>query len=604
MVEDRTHRMTEIVARLAPGATLETARAEVATAYARMQRDFREAYNPAIHMRVGVLPFKEVLGERARLTLWLLMGAAGFVLIICAANVANLTLMRGVRRERELAARAALGAGVARQRQLLLAENLLVTLLGAGLGVLLAIGGLDLLTSFAARYSPRANEIRLDALVLGFTLTVSLGLALLLSFIPALPREGALASWVAAGGRRITAGPGKHLQRALVVTQVAASLMLLAGAGLLVRTLVQLSNVSTGLETEEVLTMDLLLFGPTEGRFFPNVRADARNQADRIRREIAALPGVSEAGIGTPLLQHAGLWFEVVAEGRALAAGEARPLADMRGASPEYFRAAGIPLLRGRAFTASDRPDSGGVVIVNQMLAERLYGKEDPIGRRIAGTGAPFTPMDAQWRTIVGVVGNIRDGGLDSAPVYAAYFPFGLGEGLAIRTDRDALALVPAATRIIRRVAPTAAVENVKTVTQIRDDSVAPRRLNAALISSFGVLALVLATVGIAGVLAFSVSARTNEIGIRMSLGAHPGRVQRMVLREGGRLLAVGVGLGVIGAVFVARVMQGLLYGVAPYDPPTFTGVALMMTAVGLVACWIPALRAARVDPAIALRSE
>ncbi|MGH7427794.1 MAG: ABC transporter permease, partial [Candidatus Methylomirabilaceae bacterium] len=602
MVEDRIHRMTEAVARLAPGAGLSSATAEITTVYARMQRDHQDAYPTDIRMRVAVIPFKRVLGERARLTLWLLMGAAGFVLIICAANVANLTLMRGVRRERELAARAALGAGVARLRRLLLAENLLVTLLGAGLGVLIAIGGLDLLTALAARYSPRANEIRLDAMVLGYALVVAVVLALLLSFTGSLPKEGSLASWVAAGGRGATGSRGRHrLQRVLVVTQVAVSVMLLAGAGLLVRTLVQLSHVSTGLTTEEVLSMQVHMLGPTEGRFNPGAEAEATSRFQQIRLELAGLPGVLEVGVGEPLLRRSGLTFDGRAEGKPPVAGAAPPNVDVRAASPAYFRAAGIPMLRGREFTTTDPLD---VVIINQALADALFPGEDPIGKRISGTLERFTILrSGDWRTVVAVVGNTRDGGQDAEPGPVLFMPF-TGDGLVLRAQRDASALVPVATRIIRRIAPTAVIENVKTVTQIKDDSVAPRRLNAALISSFGVLALIMAAVGIAGVLAFSVSARTNEIGIRMSLGAGPGRVQRMILREGGVLLAIGVGLGVIGASFVARVIQGLLFGVAPHDPPTFAGVALMMTVIGLVACWIPALRAARIDPAITMRSE
>jgi predicted permease len=608
MVEDRIHRMTEVVARLAPGVSLSHAKAEVATVYGRMQQDFKAAYNPDIQMRVAVIPFKEVLGERARLTVWLLMGAAGFVLIICAANVTNLTLVRGVRRERELAARAALGAGVPRLRRLLLAENLLVTLLGAGLGILVAVGGLGLLTSLAARYSPRANEIRLDAMVLGFTLVVAVVLALLLSFAGSLPKEGELASWVSAGGRGATASRGKHrLQRSLVVIQVAVSVMLLAGAGLLVRTLVQLSHVSTGLTTEEVLSMQVHLLGPTESRFNPDAAAEALSRYQQIRLELAALPGVLEVGVGEPLLQRSGLTFDARAEGKPLVAGVAPPNVDVRPASPEYFRAAGIPLLRGRQFTTADPVDTTRrVVIINQALADALFHSEDPIGKRISGTLERFTVLrSGDWRTVVGVVGNTRDGGQDAEPGPVMFMPAtATGDGLVILARGKASALVPAATRIIRRVAPTAAIEKVKTVTQIKDDSVSPRRLNAALVSSFGVLALLMAAVGIAGVLAFSVSSRTNEIGIRMSLGAGPGQVQRMILQEGGVLLAIGVVLGIIGAAFVARVIQGLLFGVAPHDPPTLAGVALMMTAIGLGACWIPALRAARIDPAITMRSE
>ena len=609
MITGRTHRMTEVVARLAPAATLQQARSEVAAVYTRMQSDFKEAYDPGSHYRVAVIPFKEVLGERARLTLWLLMGAAAFVLIISAANVVNLTLMRGVRREHELVVRAALGAGVARLRRLLLVENLLLTFMAALIGVLIAIAGVGLLTSFAARYSPRASEIRLDGVVFGFVLVLSVTVALVMAFVASLPREGTFATWIAAGGRRMSGGVRKQrLQRGLVVAQIAVSVVLLAGAGLLTRTMVRLSQVDTGLKTEEVLTMQVQLLNPA--RFTP--AADAENKAlyDRMREEIRALPGVVEAGLGSIPLRASQVGFDLKAEGKSLEVGEAIPHADFRTASPEHFRAAGIPLVAGREFSSTDRAGTDRVVIINQTLADRLFPNEDPLGKRIAWTGdvLRFTPISGEWRTIVGVVGNTQDGGLDAAPVSAVYLPFhqevAMTGGLVIRADANVEALTAAATRIVRSIAPNVPIENVMTIRQIKDQSVSPRRLNAILISSFGLLALIIAAVGIAGVLAFSVSARTNEIGIRMSLGADAGRVQRMILREGGMLLALGLVLGVAGAFFGARVIQGLLFGIAPHDPATFIGVAVLMAAIGIGACWIPAVRAARVDPAIAMRSS
>ena len=609
MVEGRSHRMTEMIARLAPRATVEQARAEVAAVHARAENEFREAYNPGSHYRVAVIPFKEALGERARLTLWLLMAAAAFVMIISAANVVNLTLMRGVRREHELVVRASLGAGVSRLRRLMLVENLALTLMGALLGVIIAIAGVGLLISLAERYSPRASEIRLDVVVLGFTLALSVALALLLSFVASLPKEGTFAAWIAAGARRLSGGLRKQrLQRALVVAQIAVSVVLLAGAGLLTRTMIQLSEVNTGLRTEEVLTMPVPLLNPAH----VNPESDAANKQlyDRMRSEIAALPGVIEVGLGSTMpLSVTPLDFDVKAEGKTLAAGDATPHADFRTASPEYLGAAGIPLLKGRDFAITDRPGAERVVIVNKTLADRFFPGEDPLGKRIAFTGdvLQFTPISGDWRTIVGVVGNTRDGGQDAAPRAVAFTPFAqelamLG-GLVIRADSNASGLEASATRIVRRIAPTVPIEHVRTVAQIKDASVSPRRLNAALISLFGTLAVIIAAVGIAGVLAFSVSARTNEIGIRMSLGADRGRVQRMILREGSVLLAIGLALGVVGAFFAARIIRGLLYGVAPSDPVTLIGVTTMMAAVGIAACWIPALRAARIDPAISMRS-
>jgi putative ABC transport system permease protein len=612
MVEGRTHRMTELVARLAPGATVEHARTEVDGVFARMQREYRDAYDPGSHHRVAVIPFHEVLGERARLTLWLLMGAAGFVLIIAVASVANLTLMRGVRREHELVVRAALGAGVARLRRLLLAENLMLTLLGAGLGLVIAGGGLGLLVTFAARYSPRAGEIRLEAPVLGFMVALSLTVALLLSFLVSLPREGSFASGIMAGAHRLSASLSRHrLQRGLVVVQIAVSVMLLAGAGLLTRTMLRLSHVHTGLGTEEVLTMQVPLLTPAELLFSPELDGVAKERYEEMRLEIAALPGVIEVGVGSPgPLRSTDIRLDVKAEGKTLAPGEAMPRAELRTAGPEYFRAAGIPLLAGREFTSADRSGAERVVIINRTLADRLFPGEDPIGKRIAWTGdvLRFTPISGDWLTIVGVTGNTRDGGLDGEPRTAVFMSFAqvlaLGGSLVIRADSNVAALVPAATRIVRRIAPNAPIERVMTVAQIRDESVSPRRLNAALISSFGILAVIIAAVGIAGVLAFSVSTRTREIGIRMSLGANRARVQRMILGEGGGLLAMGLALGVAGAIYAARLIQGLLYDIEPHDPTTFVGVVLMMSAIGLAACWIPALRAARVDPAITVRSE
>jgi len=610
MVEERTHRMTEVVARLAPGRTLEQARSQISEIYARMHGDYPEAYDAGSRYHVAVTPFKDVLGERARLTLWLLMGAAAFVLIISAANVANLTLMRGVRREHELVVRAALGAGAGRLRRLLLAENLALTILGATLGMAIAVAGIGPLTSLAERYSPRASEIRLDVVVLAFALTLSVLLASLLAFVAWLPKEGGLAVAISPGARRASGGLRKQrLQRALVVVQVAVSVVLLAGAGLLTRTLIRLAEVDTGLTTEEVLTMQVPLLTDAD-RSIPAAKAAAEDRYERMRSEIAALPGVVEVGVGSPPLRLSEVVWEVKAEGKVAAAGVTPPRAEVRTANPEFFRAAGIPLLQGRPFASTDGPVSAGVVIINQMLATQLFAGEDLVGRRIAWTGdiVRLYPPSAGWRTLVGVAGNIRDGELDVEPGPAVYVPLSqlgeLGGSLAIRADSNIAGLAAAAKRIVRRIAPTAPIENVMTVAQYKDRTFSPRRLNAVLVSSFGILAVIIASVGIAGVLGFSVSARRNEIGIRMSLGAGPGRVERMILWEGGVLLAGGFVLGIAGAFFAVRVMQGLLFGVAPHDPSTFIGVAVMMAAIGVVACWIPALRAARIDPAIAMRAE
>ncbi|MDA1081748.1 MAG: ABC transporter permease [Gemmatimonadetes bacterium] len=608
MVQGRTHRMTEMIARLAPGATVEQARAEVTDITRRAVSDHPDMYDAASGYRVTLTPFQDVLGEKARLTLGLLMGAAAFVLIISCANVANLTLMRGVRREQELVVRAALGAGAARLRRLLLAENLVLATTGAALGLVLAVGVLQLLVSLAERYSPRAGEIQLDGMVLGFTLVLTLAVAVILSFVPRLTKEGSLGGWISAGVNRMSgSGRRQRLQRALVVAQIAVSVMLLTGAGLLTRTMVRLSEVDTGMDAEQVLTMEVPLSG--------GARSDTAVKAlyDRMRLEVAAIPGVSEVGIGSvmPLRNTGGFMLDVKAEGRAVASGEAIPRAEFRTASPEYFDAAGIPVLKGNSFSTTDRLGSALVVILNKTLADQLFGDIDPIGRRVAWTGdvLRFIGLSGDWRTVVGVVGDTKDGGLDAAPAPVLFMPFtqeaAFSGGLVIRAgDVTAASLVPAATRLVRSIAPTDPIENILTVPQIRDESVAPRRLNASLVSSFGLLAVIIAAVGIAGVLAFSVSARTNEIGIRMSLGADSGRVQRMVLAEGGILLVAGLVLGIVGALFTTRLIEGLLFGVAPNDPATLALVALAMGVVGLTACWFPAHRASKIDPSRAMRAN
>jgi predicted permease len=485
-------------------------------------------------------------------------------------------------------------------------ENLVLASMGAVVGLVLATGGVRLLVSLAERYSPRANEIRLDGMVLGFTLLLTLLVAVVLSYAPTLAKEGSLGALVAAGVSRVSGGVRRQrLQRALVVAQVAVSVVLLTGAGLLTRTMLRLSEVRTGLKAEQVLTMEV----PFD--FGARSDADAKALFDRMRLEIGAIPGVTEVGVGSTMpLRSTDVQLDVKAEGRPLATGEPMPRADFRTTSPEYFRAAGIPLLRGREFTNGDRAGSGLVVILNKTLAERLFPGRDPVGQRVAWTGdvLRFIGVSGDWRTVVGVVGDTKDGGLDAEPRGVVFQPLAqealFGGGLVIRAERDPASLVPAATRLVRSIAPDDAIENVLTVEQIRDQSVAPRRLNAMLVSSFGALAVVIAAVGIAGVLAFSVSARTTEIGIRMSLGAGQAQVQRMVLLEGGVLLALGLVIGVAGALAGTRLMRELLFGVAPHDPATLLGVAALMAAVGVAACWLPARRAARIDPAVTIRRQ
>jgi predicted permease len=606
MVTGRTHRMTEMIARLAPGANVDQARREVSDIAKRMHADHPEAYDAAAGYRITLTPFKEVLGQRAELTLWLLMGAAAFVLIIACANVANLTLMRGVRREQELVVRAALGAGTRRLRGLLLVENLVLAVVGALLGLAVAFAGVNMLVSFAARYSPRANEIRIDGAVLAFTVALAVAVAILLSFAPKLATEKSLGNALSAGRRGMAGGARRHrLQQSLVVAQVAVSVILLTGAGLLTRTMQRLAMVETGMNEANVLTME----APADFSSYDRVGSITKYEA--MKRQLAALPGVKEVGLGSTVpLRAGGIQLEVKVEDRPVEPGRPVPQSEYRSASPNYFKAAGIPVKKGREFTANDDATAPRVVVLNETAADLLFGDRDPIGRRIAWTGdvLRFIGVTDEWRTVVGVVGNTRDGGLDAAPLPAVFEPFEQSDfptgGFVIRTQGSPASIAPAATKIIRSVDPRQPIDKVLTIDQIRDESVGPRRLNAQLVASFGILALIVAAIGIAAVLAFSVSARTNEIGIRMSLGADAGKVQRMFVSEGGILVAAGLVIGTGGAVALSRLIQGLLYGVQPSDPITLATVFGVMAAVGLAACWVPAMRAAKVDPGIALRHQ
>ncbi len=476
--------------------------------------------------------------------------------------------------------------------------------MGGILGLTIAFAGVGMLTRFAERYSPRSGEIRVDMAVLTFTLVLVLLVALLLAFVPGLAKDQAFVGSLASGATRSTGGVRRQrLQRGLVVAQIAVSVVLLTGAGLLTRTMQRLSVVNPGISTERLLTLE----APND---FSGEAVATKAKYERMLAQLAVLPGVSQVGLGSTVpLRSSGIMLDVKADGRVLLPGEPVPQSEYRTTAPEYFRAAGIPLLSGREFNSTDRAGGPLVVILNRTLADLLFPGKDAVGQRVAWTGEvlKFVGVSDAWRTVVGVVGDTRDGGLDAAPLPALFIPFDQGDfptgAFVIRARSTPEALKAAAARVVHDVDPTQPVENVLTLDEIRDESVAPRRLNALLVASFGVLALIVAAIGIAAVLAFSVSTRTNEIGIRMSLGADSGRVQRMVLSEGGILVLIGLASGVVGAVALSRLMQGLLFGISPNDPGTLAAVAVLMATVGVAACWIPAMRAARIAPGVALRA-
>ena len=534
------------------------------------------------------------------------MGVAALVLIIACANVANLTLMRGVRREHEMTVRAALGAGTRRLRQLLLVENLVLAGSGALLGLLVAFAGVGTLSRFVARFSPRADEIQLDWMVLLFTALLAVCIAFALSFAPSVGDERSLGAGLAAGSAK-TSGSARRrrLQQALVVAQVAVTVVLLSGAGLLVRSMQSLAAVDPGLNPKNVLTMEV---PPdyTATSEFPRLG----QRFEEMQRQLSTLPGVEIVGVGSNVpLRTTNILLEMKAQGRTFDNGPT-PSAEYRTADPGYFRASGIRLLQGREFNAADVKTGLKVVIINKSLADRLFPGVDPINRQVAWTGdvLRFIGVSDAWRTVVGVVADTKDGGLDAKPLPVSFLPLTQGDfpsaGLVIRSTVDPSGLSNAARAIVRSIAPDQPIKSVLSLEAVRDESIGPRRLNAVLLGGFGLLALVIASIGIAAVLAFNVSTRTNEIGIRMALGAAPSRVTLMILREGGLLVGLGLAVGVAGSLALSRTIEGLLFGVASRDPFTLLAVVVMMTTIGLLACWLPAARASRIAPSEALRAS
>jgi predicted permease len=463
------------------------------------------------------------------------------------------------------------------------------------------------LTTFAARFTPRATEIALDGTVLAFTAGIAAVVALALAWAPSLPGEtaGVGPSLASAGTRTTASRRYRRMQRSLVVAQVALSVTLLTGAGLLVRTLLNLYDLDVGADLDDVLTVEVPLAGMGRGS------SEVRLAYEQIRTEIVALPGVTEAGVGSAVpLRENQFQLEIKAEGVAPNPDEPTPQAEYRTATPEYFRAAGIPLLAGREFQATDAAGAPLVAILNQAAVDRLFPGQDPLGQRVAWTGdvLNFVPISGDWRTVVGVVGNTRDATLMDEPNPAMYQPFEQEEvfagSLVVRASSDPEGLLVPATQIVRSVDPTVPIGKVGTLAELRDESVSSQRINAVLVSGFGAVALLIAAVGLAGVLGFSVSQRVNEIGVRMSLGAHPRQVRRMIVLEGVTLLVIGLALGAVASLFATRVVEGMLYGVTRNDPTTLVAVAALMAAVGVVAAWLPAMRASSVQPVEALRQE
>ncbi|HWS53051.1 MAG TPA: ABC transporter permease [Pyrinomonadaceae bacterium] len=587
-----------VVARLRPDASLEQARAEMNTISSRLEAEYPEANKG---WGAVVVPLQEDLTGDMRPALLVLFSAVGFVLLIACANVANLLLARGANRRKEIAIRIALGAGRARVVRQLLSESVLLAVAGGLLGLLLANWGSRLLVQLSSGSLGEPTEIGLDRWALGFTLLVSFAAGIVAGIAPAFqftPDET---------GETLKQGAGKgssgsvrqRTRKALVVSEVALSLILLIGAGLMLRSFWKLQHVDPGFETGNVLTMSVGL--P------PAKYSDPRQQAtfyDRALEQIGAVPGVVAVGATTTLpLTGQGSTQPFAIEGRPAQTVAEQPSANVRYVSPDYFRALGIPLRRGRVFGEHDREGAAQVVVVSETMARRFWPGEEAVGKRLT----PSFHLQQGPREVVGVVGDVKSG-LDNEPSATIYMPYKQAPRpwmtFAARTASDPQNFVQAVSKAIYAVDKDQALSNVRTMDQVLATSLAGRRFNMTLLIAFAALALVLAAVGVYGVINYSVMLRRHELGIRMALGAQATDVLRLVLGQGLALTLTGVGIGLAGAYALTRLMSSLLYGVTATDAVTFLTVSGVMIAVGLLASYLPARRATKLDPMIALRPE
>ena len=608
MVTGRVHRMTELFARLAPGATLDSARAELRAVHGAMLRDHPEAYPVKADFRIDAVMLREQITSRAKTVLLVLLAAAGLVFVIACSNVANLILARTVRREGELAVRAALGAGTGALRRTLLAESLLLGVAGAAVGVLSARPMAAILARYASRFSVRALDLTVDSSMLWVAALLAVVAALLLAFVPRLPSPGAAGGLgLASGGLRVTGSTNRRL-RVFAITQIAACFVLLAGAGMLLKTLLALQAIETGFDTRHVLALNV----PASAyRKTPDQIVDFYKEA--IRR-ITELPGVDRVAMGVVVpwrdAGNFGPGFEFTVEGRVRAPGEEDPHGRMRNISPGFFAALGIPIMAGRDFNEADRRDSEPVVIVSQSLAQRMFPNQDALNHHFMWTDPvmKFIDVSPGPRRIVGVVADVDDENVVPGPALTVYHPFeqlGIWGGrLFIHAHGDLYALVTPVTRIIRAMSPETPVERAATLEDIRTEVLTPDRLNTLVFGCFAAVALAIAVVGVAGVLAFSVSQRTREFGIRLAVGAEPRHLVAGVIAEGAVIAAAGIVAGATCGFALARIAGSYFESVRIPGAVVVVGSAAVLLSAAMVASLLPALRAARVDVMQALRSD
>ena len=605
MVDGRVHRMTELFGRLAPGAGLETARAELRAAHGAMVAEHGEDYPKKSDFRIEAVPLRDQITSPARTILLVLLAASGLIFVIACSNVANLILARSVRREGELAIRAALGAGAGALRRTLLAESLLLCGAGATLGVLIARPMVAVLARYASRYSVRALDLAVDSSMLWIGVALALVSAVLLAFVPRLPSaESSNGLGLSSGSVRITTGTNRRL-RLFAVTQIAASFMLLAGAGMLVTTLIALQRTQTGLSTHNVLAVHV----PVNYEVPP---AQTLPFYKEVIRRIDELPGVEQVAIGTVVpWQEAGGFFDAQfsIEGYQKADGEDDPRAKFRTVSPGFFATLGVPIIAGRDFTADDRRGGERVVIVSQSLAQRMFPNQDAVNRKFLWTDPviKFIDVSGEPRRIVGVVADIDDENVVPGPAITVYHPMEqeMGGGrLFVHAGTDPYALVPSITRIVRELNAEQPVERAATLDDVRAEVLAPDRLNALVFGGFAVVALTIAVVGVAGVLAFSVSARTREFGIRLAIGSAPRELLARILGEGAVIAGAGIVAGVAGGFALARFAASYIQNINIPGALPLLAAAAILIAAAILASLMPAARASRVDVMQALRSD
>jgi putative ABC transport system permease protein len=602
MVTERTHRMTELFGRLAPGASVEDARAELTAIHASMKDEHPDSYSTRANPQLSVKRLREQIAAPARTVLLVLLAAAGIVFVIACSNVANLILARSVRREGELAVRAALGASRGALRRTLLAESLVLCGAGAVLGVLLARPFVAIVARYAARFSVRALEVTVDTSLLWVGVGLALAAAVLLAYVPRLPSAQAPAGFgLASSGVRITPGTNRRL-RLFATAQIAFSFVLLAGAGMLLTALVALQTANTGYNMRQVLAIDV----PAS---LGDTRAKVSDFYAEISRRVAELPGVEGVAAGSFVpWRDAGTFgagFQFTVEGYTPADGEENPHARMRIVAPNFFAVLGVPLLDGREFTSEDRSGAEPVAIISQSVAQRLFPNGEAVNRKVWWTEALFGKPEP--RRIVGIVADVDDENVVRGPALTIYQPLqqvGFAGRLFVHASGDPYALVPPITQIIRSVSTDQPVARAATLEDVRAEVLSPERLNAFVFSGFAGIALLIAVVGVAGVLAFSVSARTREFGVRLAIGSSPSHLLRGVLFEGATIVLIGLATGAAVGYALAGVASSVVEHIGlPGAVPVMTAAAVLGGAA-IAASLVPAARASRVDVLQALRSE